>query len=94
MEVTKFCEEQSLFEKFDFAIQHTYDAWIGDLEYDDVDRLILTGLKTALRADGVWLVRIVKERYSLPATWTGDDANWELFREAIAVTLLQAFYDS
>ncbi len=91
--IKEFCETHGLASKYRTAITWTINAWTGDLDADEIDNLILLALKQALKLEG-WIEDDVPQRYSLPPHWTSDDSNWDQFREAVAVCLIESYYDS
>jgi hypothetical protein len=92
-DIPKLCDDRNLHATFRTPITWTYNAWIGSLDQDRVDEFIIEALVGVLEK-ATWIVADVKDRFDLPSGWTSDDANWDRYRKAIAVTLLQSFYDS
>jgi hypothetical protein len=92
-DVKAFCEKHKLLDRYRFAISTTYDGWISDLEHDAVDETIVVCLKRIL--EGLtWIEDELQATYELPAGWAQNEDNWERYRTAIAVRILQAYYES
>jgi hypothetical protein len=91
--VPKFCEQKKLLPQYQSAIAQTITGWSELLSLDRVDEVVITNLTEVLEAE-TWIEDDLRDRFELPDGWGQQDENWARYRTAIAVRILQAYYDS
>ena len=91
--VKQICEDLNMLSQFRNAISRTISGWGEFLSRDLCDEMIVIQIAKVLE-DWDSIENELHERMELPDGWGHDDANWERYRSALAVTTLQAYYDS
>lgn len=88
------CERLGLLGAFNWEIQRTINSWDNRLSRDKVDELVVRILKECLN-EPVLAEEIENElrnTFHLSEAWNHSD-QWDLYRETMAVCLLQSYYD-
>jgi hypothetical protein len=91
--VKQICEELNTLSAFHNAIARFIDGWDELLSRDRCDSTIVILISEVLR-DWAIIEDALRARMELPAEWRQNEDNWDLYRTAIAVATLQAYYES
>lgn len=91
-EIEKYCTDNGLHGVYGWAITKAFDGFYGLVDQGQLDVRILGLLCDSLK-DRQQIEVDLRSGWTLPPGWDEDETNWDKYRMAIAVTLLQKFYN-